>query len=164
MGYRRKIPAWIAIALVSVLAGAPGTASAESYQYDAAGRLSRVIYDTGQIVDYFYDMNNNVTGVVSGGQTGVNPEDPGILETSLGPASPNPATRVARLRFALAEGGEVHLRFFDVAGRQVVAIEKTYPAGSYEAQVNVQGWAAGVYFYRFETGGYGKVGRVVVVR
>jgi YD repeat-containing protein len=147
-----------------ILAGLPGSTSAEEYEYDAAGRLSRVTYDTGQVVDYFYDNNSRITSIVTTSQTSVEPDPPGrILENSLGPSQPNPASRGTRLRFSLAEDGEVTLRFFDVAGRLVHAIEMEYAAGEYEVQVNVSRWPAGVYFYRLEVSGFTATRRLVVL-
>lgn len=147
-----------------VLACSTGTAVAEEYEYDAAGRLSRVTYDTGQIVDYFYDNNSNITAIVATAQVSADPElENRILEYSLGGVLPNPASRAARLRFSLAKDGEISLRFFDVAGRLVHSIEREYPAGEYEIQVNVSKWAAGVYFYRLKASDFSAQRRLVVL-
>ena len=39
---------------------APGTALAETYTYDAAGRLTNVTYDDGTSITYTYDNNGNI--------------------------------------------------------------------------------------------------------
>lgn len=149
---------------IFVIAGISTTASAEEYEYDNVGRLSRVIYDTGQVVDYFYDNNNKVVSIVASDQVSAEP-DPNkpALVNSLGVVQPNPASRTARLRFSLEQDGKATLRFFDVLGRLVHEIDREYAAGEYDLQVNVSRWPAGVYFYRLETPGFIATRRLVVL-
>jgi uncharacterized protein (TIGR03382 family) len=47
------------VALMSMLVAA-GSAWAESYEYDAAGRLTKVTYADGKTIDYRYDSSGNV--------------------------------------------------------------------------------------------------------
>jgi YD repeat-containing protein len=52
--------------LLSLLvAGVAERASAQTYVYDAAGRLSRVLYASGHGVAYTYDNRDNLTQISS---------------------------------------------------------------------------------------------------
>ncbi len=164
MSRPHHLSALTASVVILVLAGFTAITSAEQYEYDPAGRLSRLIYDTGQVVDYFYDNNSKVVSIVASDQVSAEPDpDEPVLVNNLGVAQPNPASRATRLRFSLAEDGKVTLRFFDVAGRLVHAIEREYAAGDYEVQINVSRWPAGVYFYRLQVPGFIGTRRLVVL-
>ena len=45
--------------LMGVLLSASMTCLAETYSYDAAGRLTGVVYDDGSSLSYQYDANGN---------------------------------------------------------------------------------------------------------
>lgn len=47
------------------LLAAPAAAEADEYQYDSLGRLTRVTYSTGAVVQYSYDAAGNRTTVVA---------------------------------------------------------------------------------------------------
>jgi MYXO-CTERM domain-containing protein len=53
----------IFVLLLALFVAAP--AWAESYAYDAAGRLTRVTYADGKTIEYRYDPNGNVTELVA---------------------------------------------------------------------------------------------------
>lgn len=159
-------PAVFALAVtVTLLLPAPLRGS-DQYEYDAAGRLSRVTYHTGQIIDYTYDGNSNVLTIISSLAVSVEPSPKGrVFVNALGASEPNPASREARLRFSLARKGTATLRFFDVTGRLVhTATNRGYGAGEYEARIQVSKWPAGVYFYRLEAPGFTETKRLVVLR
>ncbi len=52
--------------LIAALAGGigAGSASAESYEYDVLGRLTKVTFDDGSTITYVYDENGNRVSVV----------------------------------------------------------------------------------------------------
>lgn len=39
------------------------TAVTETYSYDSAGRLTRVVYPNGYIIQYSYDLSGNILNV-----------------------------------------------------------------------------------------------------
>lgn len=47
---------------LSLVAPPPET-NTESYRYDAAGRLTQVLYEDGHILQYTYDDTGNIVGV-----------------------------------------------------------------------------------------------------
>jgi YD repeat-containing protein len=68
------------------LAGAgAGPAAAETYEYDAAGRLLGVTYDDGSAIAYRYDPNGNLLAITSRGALLVVPIDikPGSFPNSI---------------------------------------------------------------------------------
>lgn len=96
--------------------------------------------------------------------------DGGPVRDLLGAAYPNPFTRATAIQYDLQARAAVHLALFDVRGalvRTLVAGESV-AAGRHE--VNWDGRdeagrlaAAGVYFYRLETGRYAETRRLVRV-
>ena len=161
-----KAISWSAVLLLAVAFTSLRAVAGDLYDYDAEGRLARVTYGTGRIVDYAYDDNGNVTSIVSSTATGVEP-GPGTpaLVNALRAGEPNPASRESRVRFSLARGGRASLRFFDAGGRLIhSAVERDYPAGEFEARILLRGWPAGVYFYKLEVPGFSATRKLVVVR
>ena len=69
----------LAVLVSTFIAG--GAAWAESYAYDAAGRLTKVTYDDGKTIDYTYDANGNVTELVA---------DPPAVDVPVAPPPPKP--------------------------------------------------------------------------
>lgn len=64
---------WLLAGFVAclVLAGASAQAATATYSYDALGRLSQVIDDTGKVAIYYYDKAGNRDRVVTGTITGI---------------------------------------------------------------------------------------------
>jgi len=155
---------WLGVLAWGIAALAtPAAYAGDLYQYDSAGRVSRVTYATGRIVDYEYDGNSNITAIISSIATAVEPS-PGApaFVNALRASEPNPASETARLRFSLAKSGRATLRIFDVSGRVVrIVIDRDYPPGEYEAQVSLYALPAGVYFYRLEAPGFRASRRLV---
>jgi YD repeat-containing protein len=58
---RRFLPAALALLLMAVPPGGAATAATGSvtYTYDALGRLTSALYDTGVCLAYTYDANGN---------------------------------------------------------------------------------------------------------
>ena len=75
------------------------------------------------------------------------------------------------IRFELEESATVTLRVYDLSGRLVrVLLEETqHPRGQYEVTWNGRNGtgrdvAAGVYFYRLDTGEYSETRRMTLVK
>jgi MYXO-CTERM domain-containing protein len=77
-----------------VLLVAAGSAWAESYEYDAAGRLAKVTYADGKTIDYRYDSSGNVVEVEA---------DPPLEDPPVDP----PLTKPTGCGCAAAEGGAI---------------------------------------------------------
>jgi YD repeat-containing protein len=65
----------IAIYGALVLAAALAATGAVTYSYDALGRVTALLYDTGVCLTYTYDANGNRTAqtIYAGGGGGLNP-------------------------------------------------------------------------------------------
>ncbi|MFK7844220.1 MAG: right-handed parallel beta-helix repeat-containing protein [Rhodothermales bacterium] len=85
-----------------------------------------------------------------------------ILEVTLGLPEgirveqnfPNPANGITRIAYQLHKPSGVHVRLFDVLGREVkTLIELGKPAGFHTVFVDVSDLPSGMYFYHFEANG-----------
>ena len=153
-------------ALLALVALGPAPATAvETREYDAIGRLHRVIFANGGILEYNYDGRGNIVSIIrSLLTTGVEPgpEAP-AARFALGRVTPNPGSGAMRLTFSLPQRERATLRVFDVAGRLVATLaDGTYAAGTHVVQVSAPGWAGGVYFYRLQAGGLSATRKLVI--
>jgi hypothetical protein len=72
---------------------------------------------------------------------------------TLGKHSPNPVQQTAAIPFRLEQAAHVRMTLHDAVGRQVrIITDAEYPAGAHRVTVHVQDLAAGVYFYRLQSG------------
>ena len=85
--------------------------------------------------------------------------------TALLGAFPNPLSRLATVRFALAQPADVALVVYDVLGQEVARLAAgDYPAGAHEATFHADGLAPGLYLVRFAADGVVQTRQVVVAR
>jgi YD repeat-containing protein len=139
--------------------------AAETYQHDAIGRLTDVVYANGGSIHYTYDPNGNLLSIVATlGTTAVDGGDI-PLQFALGPVIPNPGSGPRSLKFAIPAGAHVTLRVFDASGRVMATVyDRELARGRYNVQFSTDRWQPGAYFYKFETAGHASSGRFVVVR
>jgi hypothetical protein len=101
--------------------------------------------------------------VVAGGVA--NDEESGEVETALLGAFPNPVSRRATVRFALAQPADVALVVYDVLGKEVARLaEGAHPVGTHEALLSTDDLAPGVYLLRFAAADVQQTRQIVVVR
>lgn len=78
---------------------------------------------------------------------------------------PSPASAVARVRYAVAEPGPVHLALFDALGREVAVLQDApATAGAHAADLDVSALPAGVYLVRLATASDVSTRSLVVAR
>jgi len=78
-------------------------------------------------------------------------EDKGILE--LGSNFPNPFRQQTNIPVSIPEAMDIKLTIYDSLGRPVKTLtDKSFESGYYEIPFEVNELAAGIYFYRLETG------------
>jgi YD repeat-containing protein len=147
-----------------LVAGSTLASAGETYQHDAIGRLTDIAYANGGSFHYTYDANGNLLSVVTSLATAVGDASP-PLQFALGPATPNPGSGARSVAFTIPSRGHVTLRVFDVLGRAIATLyDRALDPGLYTAQFSTERWGNGVYFYRLETAGRLRSGRLVVLR
>jgi M6 family metalloprotease-like protein len=78
---------------------------------------------------------------------------------------PNPFNPSTRISYALLEAGIVHLTVFDYLGRDVATLVNEYKeAGYYEARFDASRFPSGIYFYRFQSGNFRTVMKMVLIK
>ena len=86
-------------------------------------------------------------------------------ETALLGTFPNPLSREATVRFALAEPADVALTVYDVLGQEVARLVRgDFAPGTYDATFQADGVAPGLYLVRFSAGGVVQTQQLVVAR
>jgi hypothetical protein len=93
-------------------------------------------------------------------------EDESVTEFALGAAMPNPASGLARIRYAVGREAHVSIRVFDVQGREVATLfDGVRAPGRYEAVWDGRSGGseapAGLYFIRFRAPDRDRVTRLV---
>lgn len=89
----------------------------------------------------------------------------GLAVTELSFSATNPASQASLLRFSLPADGDVSLKIFDVAGRQVADLGGGFTtAGSHSVEWNVLGVARGLYFARLAVNGQVRTAQIVVTQ
>lgn len=165
LGPRRDTCAAFAVAIVSTLAllAAPAHA-AETYTYDTQSRLTDIAYQNGGSLHYTYDANGNILSVITSLATAVDEGSP-VYQFALGPTTPNPGGGARDVTFSLPAPGRVVLRVFDVGGRlEATLVDRNLERGRHDVRFFTDRWSAGVYFYRLESAGKIRSGRMVVLR
>jgi len=84
---------------------------------------------------------------------------------SLAQNYPNPFNPITTIRYALPESGDVTLTVYDISGRRVSTLVKTYQTeGNHTAQFNGNEFPSGMYFYRLVTGEYSLTKKMILLK
>jgi len=96
----------------------------------------------------------------------------GVSETTTQPltwafhsAYPNPFNPSTRLRFEIAEASEVSLVVYDLLGRVVMrVVDERLEAGPHHRNLDMSGFASGMYFVRIEAGPMREMKKIVLMK
>jgi len=78
---------------------------------------------------------------------------------------PNPFNPLTKIRFQIADAGNVKLNVYDLTGKIISSLLNEFKAaGKYEITFDGSMLASGVYFYRLQTRGYSSVKRMILVK
>jgi hypothetical protein len=87
------------------------------------------------------------------------------VSTTLFSPSPNPFNPATTLSYSLANPGHVSLYVYNSNGQKVATLVDSHmSAGEHSASFDGRGMASGMYFYRFEAGGFEKSGKMILVK
>lgn len=97
-------------------------------------------------------------------------KDDGVVAKSymLSQNYPNPFNPSTEIRYAIAQPGIVHLKVYDIIGREVATLVNEYQnAGTYVARLDAstgKRLASGVYFYTIEAGSFHNVKKMMLLK
>ena len=78
---------------------------------------------------------------------------------------PNPFNPKTEISFSLPENSHITLTVFNALGQKVATlVDETREAGNYRVIFNGMAFPTGVYFYRFETGGFTKTMKMLLIK
>jgi hypothetical protein len=78
---------------------------------------------------------------------------------------PNPFNPTTEIRYGITESDNVHLRVFDVLGRNIATlVNARMEPGTYAVKFDASNLGSGVYYYQLRVGGLVATKRMLVVR
>jgi len=99
---------------------------------------------------------NHVSGVFA---------DPLPIQTSLDQNFPNPFNPTTQIRFSLSQTGLVSLKVYTILGQHVeTLVNGRLSAGSHLVQWHPRDLTGGVYYYRFQSGGYSETKKLLLLK
>lgn len=112
--------------------------------------------------DTLMNKSITVTGAVSV-ETGSAGGAPSAYE--LRQNYPNPFNPSTEIRFSVVDRGNVSLKVFDVAGREVAILaDGVYAPGEYRVRFSPENLASGMYLYTLRVGGFTETRKMVYMR
>lgn len=125
-------------------------------------------YGTEVVGDYAYSGEGYHLSVYDCSEA-MSIESPYIQETpiifKLYPPYPNPFNPSTTISFDLPEAGNVSLKVYDIAGREVAKLMNGYQnAGNHEVIFDAEGLTSGVYFVRLEAGGFRQTKKILLIK
>jgi len=117
-----------------------GRVNAYAAVYTVGGEKKRVIKN---------EADDNLSAIVS----------PNITIT------PNPANPATTISYSIAKSAHVTFAVYSVTGQKVATlVDRTMPAGRHSVVFDGSSYASGVYFYRLETQGFAKTGKMLLMK
>ena len=100
------------------------------------------------------------------GATGVdNKNDVTVKNFQLDQNYPNPFNPTTKIRYQIAEAGQVTIDVVDILGRYIITlVNDNKPAGEYEVNFNAENLPSGIYFYHIKTGQYSQTKKMVLMK
>ncbi|MCK9426615.1 MAG: T9SS type A sorting domain-containing protein [Ignavibacteriaceae bacterium] len=97
--------------------------------------------------------------------TAVEDEDINLREFNLNQNYPNPFNPETKLSYQLPVSGRVSLKVFDILGREVATlVDEVKEAGTYDVSFSGKAFASGAYFYKFQSGNYVKIKKMILLK
>ena len=78
---------------------------------------------------------------------------------------PNPFNPSTKIRFSLSESQKVMLKIYDALGNEVKDLMNEYlEAGNHEVEINAEGLASGIYYYRVVSGDFADTKKMILLK
>ncbi len=78
---------------------------------------------------------------------------------------PNPFNPVTTIKYQIPQNGFVKIKIYDVLGKEVKTLVNQYQeAGYYSVKFDAGSLSSGIYFYRFESGNYTSIKKMMVIK
>jgi len=123
--------------------------------YNAAG----IDYDNTLYTDRFSGVTENFDLLPDSETEAVIAGKPSIA------ISPNPANPATTLHYTLTQPGNVKINIYSVSGQKVATlVDEFMTSGKHAVVFDGSGLASGVYFYQFQTEGFAKSGKMLLVK
>ncbi|TNE70462.1 T9SS type A sorting domain-containing protein [bacterium] len=122
----------------------------EIYSYDENDRITKIDYNRHDISLDTWKFEREVFSY--GEITSVEKEQT-VSGFGIKSAYPNPFNPTTNVSYELTSSGVVHVRVFDVLGRQVATLfPGNQNAGAHTLTINASGWSSGVYMILMQSG------------
>ena len=126
--------------------------------------------NAGGLIDHFTDgwsdtlMGQSITVTASAGiETSSLGGSPSAYELSQN--YPNPFNPSTEIRFSVVDRGNVSLKVYDLAGREVAVLaEGIHAPGEYRVKFSPENLASGMYMYTLRVGGFTETRKMVYMR
>jgi hypothetical protein len=129
--------------------------------------VALMLNDTNSVTAYYTTRPFNVNfpiGNITGISNNVNLE----MFYSLSQNYPNPFNPATIINYTVARDGNVNLKVFDMTGKEVAVIVQGFKIrGNYSAEFDANtggGLATGVYYYKFESGEFSDVKKMILIK
>jgi len=87
------------------------------------------------------------------------------VEFSLHQNYPNPFNPATIISYQIPVSGKVSLRVFDMLGREIATlVDEVKEAGTYNVSFDGKSFASGTYFYRFQSGNFVKINKMILMK
>ena len=122
-----------------------------------AYRVAGIDYLPWKYTDRYKDVTENFDG---------NPEQPKLVTDSESVSvNPNPANPITTITYSIKSPSAVKLFIYSINGQKVATlINEQVSAGRHSVKFDGSKFASGVYFYRFESAGLNKVGKLLLLK
>jgi len=133
-----------------------------SYLVRMAYRAGGVDYDNTQFEDVFFGKNDGFNNFNPRHETASSNDEMPALSVSI---TPNPANPTTIITYSIAETSNVRLTIYSVSGQKVATlVDGSLSAGTHSVVFDGSHLASGVYFYRLESKGFAKSGKMLLIK
>ncbi|MFC1551527.1 T9SS type A sorting domain-containing protein [Candidatus Latescibacterota bacterium] len=113
------------------------------------------------LVDSFIKIDPSKLSILG---TSVESEQPTAFSCNIN-NYPNPFNPTTTLTYSIAKSSHVTLSVYSMTGQKIATLVDSYmSAGEHSVKFDGRGLASGVYFYRFESEGVDKTGRMTLIK